>query len=531
MAYMELKMWDVLEVLKLYEKGKSKRAVSNLTGRDRKTVQRYIKIAENLGWVKGRHPVDEELAGEVVSMLKPGPSTENTVSNEALIAVHHDEIKEWLNLDERRSGLRLSKVHVLLKRKGVDVNYMALYRYAVKHLNFGKKKGTVRLEEVLPGDEAQVDFGRLGKIYDAETGKNRFVHALIVTLTRSRYQYVHLSYTQTIGDFIDGIEEAFEFFGGVTRRVILDNLKAAVTKADRYNPIFSRTFAEYSEYRGFIMDAAVAASPKNKPHVERQVQYVRDNFFKGEEFINLEHAQRDAVKWCSQTAGMRIHGTTLKKPLIEFETVEKPCLSPLVKARYDTPQWASPKVHMDCHVQFMNSFYSVNFKYRGKKTDVRGDSRLVRIYIDGELVKTHPRMAPGGRSTDHENDYPKEQTTYTMRDPERIIYCANQKGKSVGDYAEHLLGGQYPWSHIRQTQKLMRLCEKYGAATVDAACARALSFDLVNVTRLEGIIKKALEKQQKEPCTSEHHENKVIQLPLKFQRNHQSFNHKTTEGI
>ncbi len=123
MAYLELKMWDVLEVLKLYENGKSKRAVSRATSRDRKTVKRYIKTAENLGWVKGRHPVDEVLAGEVISLLRPGPSSDGQESNEALIRLHHESIKEWLNLDDRRAGLRLSKVHILLKRKGVDVNY------------------------------------------------------------------------------------------------------------------------------------------------------------------------------------------------------------------------------------------------------------------------------------------------------------------------------------------------------------------------------------------------------------------------
>ncbi len=534
MAYLELKMWDVLEVLSGIHDGKSVRAVSRITGRDRKTISRYVDTAENLGWVKGLHKPDDDLASEVIAALRPGPQNHKPSQNEEMLCAHHEKIRAWLKVDENtRRGLRLTKILRLLKRQGVEINYSALYRYAVKHFEFSKKTITARLSDADYGEVVEVDFGRLGLLYDSQTKKKRYVHALIVTLCASRHQYVHLSFTQTITDFICGIEDAFEFFGGVTKRVVIDNLKAAVKKANKYNPVFSRTFNEYADYRGFTIDSTDSYSPKQKAKVERQVPYVREDFFRGEQFLNLEHAQREAVKWCVEIAGMRTHGTTRKHPFVEFKQHEKSKLKPLVKERFDTPNWGTPKVHPDCHVRFFNALYSVNFKYVGKETDVRGDSKLVRIYIDGKLVKTHTRQPSGGKSTDHGNDYPKEQTAYTMRDPNYIIGRAKEKGKSVGEYAEHLLGGQFPWSKIRQSQKLMRLCEKYGETTVDAACARALSFDLVNVTRLEKIIKRALEKEQRAATTSGHKDCTVIQLPqlpLRFVRDKNSFNHNHTKG-
>ena len=529
MAYLELKMWDVMEVLSKIHDGKSVRAVSRITGRDRKTVNRYIETAENLGWVKELHRPDENLASEIISALRPGPQNQNKGQNEKLLFAHHEKIRDWLKVDKNsRRGLRLTKILRLLKRQGVQTNYSALYRYAIKHFEFGGRKLTSRLNDSDYGEFVEVDFGRLGLLYDSDKEKKRYVHALIVTLCASRHQYVHLCFTQTVADFICGIEEAFEFFGGVTKKVVLDNLKAAVKKADKYDPVFTRTFSEYADYRGFVIDSTDSYSPKQKPKVERQVPYVREDFFRGEQFVNLEHAQRDAVRWCVETAGMRTHGTTRKHPFVEFKEHEKPTLKPLEKERFDTPQWATPKVHPDCHVRFLNSFYSVNFKYVGRETDVRGDSSLVRIYIKGNLVKTHTRKPPGGKSTDHVNDYPKDQTPYTMRDPNYIIECAKKKGEFVGEYAGHLLGGQYPWSKIRQSQKLMRLCEKYGETTVDAACARALSFDLVNVARLEKIIKRALEKEKRAETAGNSEECSVIQLPqlhLRFMRDKSSFNH------
>jgi hypothetical protein len=92
---------------------------------------------------------------------------------------------------------------------------------------------------------------------------------------------------------------------------------------------------------------------------------------------------------------MRIHGTTRKRPLVVFENVEQATLLPLEKERFDPPFWGQYKVHPDHHVNFCKAFYSVPTRYVGKTAWVRGDSRLVRIYIGGELVKTHKRQPPG----------------------------------------------------------------------------------------------------------------------------------------
>ncbi|MDA8090013.1 MAG: hypothetical protein M0Z61_07310, partial [Nitrospiraceae bacterium] len=160
-----------------------------------------------------------------------------------------------------------------------------------------------------------------------------------------RFQYVHVTHRQDLPALVRGIEEAWEFFGGVTRRLVIDNMKAAVVKSDRYEPVFNRTFLEYSQYQGFIIDPAIARHPQGKATVERQIPYVRENFFKGEDFLDREHAQREAVKWCMMTAGMRIHGTTRKRPRIVFEEQEKALLLPVREERFDVPQWGSAKVH------------------------------------------------------------------------------------------------------------------------------------------------------------------------------------------
>jgi hypothetical protein len=104
-----------------------------------------------------------------------------------------------------------------------------------------------------------------------------------------------------------------------------------------------RTFAEYARHRGFVIDAAVPRHAKGKPHVERGVQYLRESFFRGEQWIDRDHVQREAIRWCLETAGQRIHGTTRQRPLVVFENAEKTTLQPLRGERFDPPAWAECK--------------------------------------------------------------------------------------------------------------------------------------------------------------------------------------------
>jgi len=510
MAYREIAMWEILEVLRRVHRGEGQRAIQRVTGHGRTTIRRWVAYATELGWASRVQAPDEALAQRVAERMQPLPVSRAPGESELQLARHRDPIRAWLAPDAGSRGLRLSKV---------------LHRFAVQHCGFrDERRVTVRVAEVAAGELAEVDFGRLGWVHDPETGKRRTLHALIVTLVHSRHQYVHVCHTQTLADFVEGLEDAWTFFGGTPARVVLDNLKAAVTKADRYDPIFQRTFAEYAAYRGFVIDAAVPRHPTGKPHVERQVQYVRENFFRGETWLGRDHVQREALRWCREIAGQRIHGTTRQRPMQVFEAVEKGKLAPLSRSRFDPPVWSECKVHPDHHIQFQKALYSVPTRHVGKRVWVRGDSKLVRIYVQGELVKSHERMEAGKRSTDY-HDYPKERAPYAMRDPEAIIEEAKRRGEGVGRFAEKLLAGPFPWSKLRQAQKLLRLAERYGFERLDAACRRALAFELFNVKRVEQIVVAGLDREGTTPPV----QGELIPFPTRFLRPTDHFTHRKEE--
>jgi len=527
MAFREVDMWEIFEVLRRIAAGEYHGSTARGTGKDRKTVRSYIRRARALGWDGSGDGVTEALAGRIQQSLRPVAEISSLGASEDRLLDHRQTIRDWLKAEEpERRGLRLTKVHQLLRRRGVEVPYSSLHRFAVQQCGFAdRRRSTVRLARCRPGEVAEVDFGRLGLVFDPEQGRNRVLHALIVTLVHSAHQYVHTTHSQKLPDVIEGLEEAFEYFGGVPRRVILDNMKAAITKADRYEPQVQRVFEAYSRHRDFIIDAAVVRHPTGKPHVERQVQYVRDNFFAGEEWRDREHVQERAVRWCTQTAGMRVHGTTRKRPLVVFEEVEKPALKPLTKGRFVTPTWGQCKVHPDHHIQFLCASYSVPTRYIGQTVDVCSDGKLVRIYARGEQIKLHTRVGKGQRSTDHA-DYPSEKTPYTMRSPDRCIAEARRHGPDVSRFVEQLLEGDFPWAHLRQAQQILRLCAKYGAPRTDAACRTALAFDILSSPRVKRILEQGLEDAQP-PASAP---AQILQLPLRFARAAGSFSHSPAKG-
>ena len=488
MAFREVRVFEVREVLRLWLRGEGLRSVERLAGVDRKTVRRYVTAAEELGLARdgGEGQLDDLFMGQVVEAVRPHRCDGHGEGWRLLVA-EHDRIEAWLKKD----GLTVRKAGELLARRGVVVPERTLHRYALEVCDVGRgRRGTtVRIDEGKPGDELQVDFGKLGRLLDAETGRQRDVWALIFMPVVSRYSFVWLSHRQSLEDVIAGFEAAWEFFGGVFATVIPDNMKTIVEKADALEPRLNQAFVEYAQDRGFLIDPARVRSPQDKPRVERTVPFVRQSFFAGETFIDLADAQRRAVEWCRERAGMRIHGTIQARPAEVFRVEELHCLRPAPTAVYDLPIYATAKVHRDHHIEVAKALYSIPGNLIGTTVEVRADRKLVRVFSRGQLVKVHPRQAPGHRITDPD-DLPTEKTTYAMRDLDTLRRLAAGHGPAIGAMADGVLDHPLPWTKMRQVYALLGLVKKWGPERVEKACARALEAEAVNV----GLIGRMLER-------------------------------------
>ena len=246
------------------------------------------------------------------------------------------------------------------------------------------------------------------------------------------------------------------------------------------------TGASPEQFADHLLDQ-VQLMTRNKPRVERCVQYVRSNFYAGEHFHDLSDCRERAERWCGQTAGTRIHGSTRMRPADVFTAEELPELKPALEEVFDIPSWSHPKVAPDRHVQIAKALYSVPGELIGKRIEARADAHSVKLYWRGELIKVHPVMAPGRRHTDPA-DLPAEVSVYAMRDLNALQRKAAAHGTHVGTYATAVLQHPLPWTKMRQVYRLLGLVRRHGAEAVQDACRRALDAEVIDVGLIERIL-------------------------------------------
>jgi len=309
-GFREVSVIEVKEVLRAWLDGAGTRTAGERAGVDRKTARRYVEAAQAAGLDRsvGFDAVDDALVGLVVGAVRPARPNGHGQAWETLLG-HEQQITAWVAGEGLERPLTIVKIEELLARQGCKVPYRTLHRFATERCGYRPKEVTVPVVDGEPGVESQVDFGQMGWLADPDTGRRRKVHALIFTAVVSRHMFVWLTHAQTLAAVISGCEPAWAFFGGVFKVLIPDNLKPVVTRADAVNPQLAAGWLDYAQHAGFVTDTARVRSPKDKARVERAVQFVRNSFWAGETFADLADAQSRAVQWCSDRAGMRIHGT------------------------------------------------------------------------------------------------------------------------------------------------------------------------------------------------------------------------------
>jgi hypothetical protein len=513
MAFREVPMFEVREVLRLWLGGEGLRAVARLSRVDRKTVRRYVDAAIAAGVTAdgGVGQLTDEVLGAVVEIVRPHRADGHHGEAWAALVARREQVEAWVKADV--AGVKICE---LLARDGVVVPERTVQRFVAGE--FGSRRGqgsTVRVADGEPGGEVQIDFAKLGLLHDPESGRRRVCHALIFTAVVSRHMFVWLSFTQTTETVIVGCEAAWRFFGGVFKVLVPDNLTPVVTKADGLEPRFNETFVEYAQSRGFVIDPARVRTPTDKPRVERMVQFVRSSFWNGETFIDLTDAQTRVEAWCAGRAGMRVHGTTQCRPVEHFRLEEQPLLLPAPTDVYDVPVYASCRVHRDHHIEIAKALYSVPGNLLGARVQVRADRKLVRIFHRSQLVKVHPRQRPGGRSTDPA-DLPAERTTYALRDIAHLQRMAAGHGPAVGAYAAAVLDTPLPWTKMRQVYALLGLVKKWGPDKVNTACQRALDAEAISVPLIGRMLDRATENSEPERAAAPPATTRFARDPAEF---------------
>ena len=462
--------------------GWSLRRIEEETGVRRETVSRYLRVAGVL--VRGHRqrrlrgdskaasvvttdpeaPVGtSKAASEVTTDLERGSSGSRSPAASAC-EPYREAIEHALSLGRNATAIWQD----LVCDHGFDASYESVKRF-VRRLRGEPSREAHPTIQTEPGEEAQVDYGTGPMVRDPETGKYQRTRLFVMTLGFSRKSVWLLSFKSSSKRWCELHEEAFRRLGGVTRVVVLDNLKEGVIKPDVFDPELNALYRDMLTHYGVVGLPARVRHPDRKGKVERAVGHAQDTPLKGRRFESLEEAQAHLDNWSARWADTRIHGTT-KRQVAAMFAEEKPSLSALPAEPFRYFQFGTRTVHLDGCVEVDAAYYGAPTGWMGRLVNVQWDDLWVRL-VDpksGELLREH-RKKPRGHRSVHPDDKPAKTPPTTVN----LLAKANRAGKSIGALCAeiHSRGKE---GGVRQILGVLSLAKKHGVDAIEKTCGTAL---------------------------------------------------------
>lgn len=485
-----LKMALVHSILTLSTQGWSQRRIARELGVDRETVSRHVRLAR-------AKPANAPI----------GSAAQSTASNPANaplgLAGRKSDCEPWreLILAKQDQGLSTKRIHQdLVQEQQAEVSYDSIRRYLRR---LGRTRPLpFRRMECEPGDEAQVDFGTGAPVVGPD-GKQRRPHVFRIVLSHSRKAYSEASYHQKTEDFVRCLENAFAHFGGVPRKLVIDNLRAAVKQADWFDPELVPKLGAFCEHYGVVILPTRPYTPRHKGKVERGIAYVKNNALKGRTFQSLEEENQFLLRWEETVADTRIHGTTHRQVGTVFQEIEQATLAPLPQERFPFFHEAQRIVNRDGHVEVAKAYYSAPPEYLGRTVWARWDARLVRIFDQRmKPIAVHVRRQPGRFSTHGEHLAP-EKISSVERGATWLLQKVSLIGPSSTSWAQAVLEHRGV-EGVRVLQGLWTLSHRHESAALEEVCRTALSYGEFRLRTLRELLKRRGPDQKQFEFLKEH---------------------------
>lgn len=501
-----LDMADQTAITALWKRGWSQRRIARETGIHRETVGRYIRLsleAERPGdnpkpAISTAGPDGENRPNPPPGSAesKPAISTLGSAGRRSLCEPLREVIQAKLE-----TGLSATRIwQDLISENRFEGGYQSVKRF-VRQLEAAAPLPFRRME-CDPGDEAQVDFGTGAPIVTPD-GKRRRTHVFRIVLSYSRKAYSEAVYRQTTEQFIRCLENAFWHFGGVPKTLVIDNLKAAVIKADWYEPELNRKILSFCEHYGTVVLPTRPRMPRHKGKVERNVAYVQDNALKGKSFVSLAEQNRHLTEWEAQTADQRIHGTTRKQVKKCFENEERPVLLSLPAIRFPSFEEGKRKVNRDGHVEVDKGYYSVPPEYLGREVWVRWDSHVVRIFNRRfEQIAIHAKGVEGKFGT-QDRHVDARKRSGIERGAVWLLNKARLIGPHTGRWAEQMVQ-QRGIQGVRVLLGLLSLSKRHRASAIERACEIACTHGAYRLHTVRELIDRQTDRQEQFEFIDDH---------------------------
>lgn len=500
MSTRRIDMDRLQELVRLHRMGTGAREVARLLRMGPNTERDYREALEAAGLLHGAVEDLPELAvlkEAVQRHLAKAPPAQMTSS-----------ITDWEPkiIELAEEGLTAKPIYDRLRLEDPDFR-ASFYTVRAVWRRWRKARG-VRAEDIaipvetVPGDIAQVDFGYVGKLYDAAVGRLRKAWVFVFVLAYSRWMFARIVFDQKVETWLRLHVEAFNTLGGVPRTLVPDNLKAAVVRAafgvDEPASL-NKSYRELARYYDCKIDPAPPRAPKKKGRVESGVGYAKRNFFKGRHGDDVHETSTQLERWLETIANVRDHGTIRRRPIDVLESEERCALLPLPAKPFELVLWHHALVHRDCHVAFDHRLYSVPWTLVGQRVWLRATPTSVTIYANDVRVATHDRRGPSQRSTRDEH-LPDQRAAWRHRSRDYWQERAEHIAPEVGAYVRVLFDADDVLSMLRTVQAVVTHLEKFPRERAVAACLRAQHFGALSYGAIKTILRQGLDLEPLSPA-------------------------------
>lgn len=471
MAAKQVDIMEIRQLLLLKAKGESNRSCEKLLGIHRNTINQYVRLFRASGQsydkllefddkqltelFPAREPLDKERYGQLSSQFpyfeqelkKPGCTRETL----------------WKEYYQKHPGG---------------------YGYSQFNEHFARWRHRTKISGKLThkaGDKVYVDYtGETLQITDRDTGEITQVEVFVALLPASQYTYVEASPSQKKEDFIKSINNCLTYFGGVPKAIVTDNLKAAVTKASKYEAILNKSFKSLALHYQTSINPTRAYSPQDKALVEGAVRLVYQRIFYALSkmtFFNLESLNKAIAELLVHYNDYEMKQLETSR-LKQFMDIEKPYLSALPSQPYQLKEYRKAKVQKMgfIHLNEDKNYYSVPYRYIGRQVEVEYDSDTVEIYYQLERIAFHKRNYRKGAYTKVKDHLSSSHKFYEGWCPEFFLSWAAKSGPNVQAYIGKLLQQAiYPEVAYKQCLGVINLKSAHGDQRLDKACQMALN--------------------------------------------------------
>jgi transposase len=429
----------------------------------------------------------------------------------ALLRPYKDTTKPCIFVEPDYSSL-----HQELKQKGVTLlllwqEYEVVYgkkayryaRFCAKYRDWLERQKPSMRQTHRAGEKLFIDYcGPTLDVIDPTTGEIRSAAIFVAVLGASNYTYAEATWDQKLPNWIGSHVRAFQFFGGVPVLLIPDNLKSAVTKANRYEPQLNQTYADLACHYGTAIVPARPYKPKDKAKVENAVLVVERWILarlRHQTFVGLSELNAvisELLQQLNHRPFKKLPGTRAS----QFEAIDKPALKPLPEQSYELAQFSKARVHVDYHIEVDRHYYSVPYTLIKQAVDVRLTLHTVECFHEGVRVASHIRSFVKGKHTTLAEHMPLSHKAYSEWSPGRFLNWALDIGPNTRDVIQRLLNqGAHPEQSYRSCFGILSLTKRYGKVRLEAASYRALAIGSPRRHSIESILKKGLEHQPLKP--------------------------------